>query len=238
MISREEFVQNLRTFNHKFFEKKYPTIAFAILCATDYYYVEGIAMGKVNESSDPVMRKTILLAQQGLMMIPGVGQVLTLVMDFIAMLGVDLASIEIINKSKVAQNRLREWKCYIQENYAQNKYDIPDLPDVNRRFIQEIDKLISARPKCGSPTSGCGKEHNQYIMRTSLMKEAQASIYDMYYSYCSSQSAFNNFIQQNTYYEPEEKSGEKPGKKPETKKVSNKSLVILSLLLSFIMKKL
>jgi len=191
-MNRLEFIKRIENIDWGFFDKDYPAIAFLLRCSEDYGYVEQIAQGKINAENDARMKLAGQIIKKGVEFIPIVGDILSMISEIG---GIDLAAFGSISDSGLARKRLMEWVTYIKQNYTSNKLGMLDLPKLNERFAKATFLLINARPKCVSPTANCSREHQQYIARTSLLKESQAAIYDIYYNYCVNDFVFTSWLQ-------------------------------------------
>jgi hypothetical protein len=191
MLTRQKFIEKINNVDWGFFDNDYPSIAFLLRCCEDYYYVEQLAQGKINSQNDARVKAAAELIKKGIEFIPIVGDIFTMIAEIG---GIDLGAFGSISDSVIAANRLGEWINYIANNYTQLNNNLPPLNQMNQRFINATSKLIKARPKCLSPTPNCSREHQQYIARTSLLKESQYAIYDIYYNYCQSDYNFNRWL--------------------------------------------
>lgn len=191
MLTRNQFILKIKNVDWGFFDKDYPGIAFLLRCSEDYGYVEQIADGKITAANDARMKVAGELIKKGIEFIPVVGDLLTMIADFA---GVDLGALGSISDSGTARQRLMEWISWINQKYTKNQFGAPDILEMNQRFVNATQLLVNARPKCGSPTANCSKEHQKYIARTSLLKESQQAIYDIYYNYCVDDNTFKQWL--------------------------------------------
>lgn len=191
-MNRLEFIKRIESIDWIYFEKELPAISFLLRCTVDYYYIEQIAQGKINVENDARMKAASQIIKQGVEFIPLVGDILSMIAEIG---GIDLGAFTSISDSGLARKRLNEWIVYIYNNYSKNRYDIQDLHNLNKTFMEATKRLIYARPKCMSPTGNCSKEHQYYITRTSLLKESQQAIYDIYYNYCVNDYIFARWVQ-------------------------------------------
>lgn len=217
MITRQKFIEILNNIQWGYLDE-YPAIAFLLRCTEDYGYVEQIADGKITSANDIRMKAAAEVIKKGIEFIPVVGDILTMISD---LAGVDLTAFKSISDSGTARQRLFEWIQWINNNYTSERGGLPPLTQMNLRFVKATQLLINARPKCMSPTEGCNKEHAKYIVRTSLLKEAQQNIYAIYYNYCISDYTFANWL-------TSVKSNSTIVQQPETQK-SNLALPLLLL---------
>lgn len=191
MLTRQKFIERINKIEWGFFDKDLPAIAFLLRCSEDYGYIEQIAQGKINSDNDARMKVAGQIIKKGIEFVPIVGDILTMIAEIG---GVDFGAFGSISDSGIARQRLFEWIKYINDNYSTTKNNLPPLTEMNKRFVQATSLLINARPKCLSPTSGCSKEHQQYIARTSLLKESQQAIYSIYYNYCQDDYSFGVWL--------------------------------------------
>lgn len=191
MLTRQKFIERINNIDWGYFDKDYPAIAFLLRCSEDYGYIEQIAEGKITSANDIRMKATAELIKKGIEFVPIVGDILSMISNLI---GIDLTAFKSISDSGTARQRLFEWIGWINNNYTSEKSGLPPLNDMNARFIKATQLLINARPKCQSTTENCSKEHARYIVRTSLLKEAQQNIYSIYYNYCLNDFTFNQWL--------------------------------------------
>lgn len=228
-MNRLEFIKRIENVDWGFFDKDLPAIAFLLRCSEDYGYIEQIAQGKINSENDARMKVAGQIIKKGIEFVPIVGDILTMIAEIG---GVDFGAFGSISDSGIARQRLFEWIAYINNNYTKNKFGVIDLPKLNKRFVKASSLLINARPKCMSPTSGCSKEHQQYIARTSLLKESQQAIYDIYYNYCVNDFVFTSWLQGVKNYNTTKDNPNPIDVKTSTSKAGLIALVGLGLLFS------
>lgn len=192
MITRLDFIKNLDKRDGDFFSKNnMPQIDFLLKCAVDYGYVTNILDNKVNAENDARMKVAGELLKKGVEFIPVVGDLLGMLAEFG---GIDFGALGSISDSLTASRRMREWVSWINANYTNMKNDLPPLSNMNKTFAQLSIDLYNTRPKCYSLTENCSKEHQRYIARTSLVKESQQALYDIYYNYCINDYTYTNWV--------------------------------------------
>ncbi len=191
-MNRTEFITMINNIDWgKSDDNNLPAISFLLRCSEDYGYVESIAQGKITTANDIRMKTAGELIKKGIEFIPVIGDLFSMISNIS---GIDLTAFKSISDSGTARQRLIEWINFMNQNYTNTKNNLPPLTDMNQRFAKATMLLINARPKCISPTENCNLEHARYIVRTSLLKESQQAIYDIYYTYCQSDFTFNTWL--------------------------------------------
>lgn len=191
MLTRQKFIEILNNVDWGKVDNDFPGISFLLRCSEDYGYVEQIAQGKITSANDIRLKTAGELIQKGIEFVPVVGDILSMIASIG---GIDLSAFKSISDSGTARQRLFEWVQFINQNYSGQKNNLPPLNQMNLRFVKAVQLLINARPKCLSPTENCNIEHARYIVRTSLVKESQQAIYNIYYNYCQNDFDFSTWL--------------------------------------------
>lgn len=208
MLSLLDAKQNFSDLNYRFFAVNgLPDIAVLLRLSSDYYYVEQLASDPKNIQNDPLIKlansQVNNISHDLLGSIPVIGDLLNLVFSVV---GIDLSIFGTLSDSADAKQSLYDWAHTLDGSQGFQKIyqsgldfltnDTVYPSNIQVQFSHNSIGLADARPKCVSPSSGCVTEHQRFMLRVKLLKDAQKGAIEAYLQYFNSAN-WNEFISEN-----------------------------------------